>query len=710
MVSWGAAARCAVASLSLILLSAMAPSPGHAANAGPSCTDLLPQSLGDRSKLRGISANDLVRLRDIGSPDAADPDVPSPLAVSPDGRLLAFVITRADPVANDYCRALVVKPLDGAGNARIVDRGGDYVMTQGFVRSLTITIGTPRTIAPVWSRDGRTLFYLKRLQGSTQVWRVDVASRRAIQLSHSGFDIETLMVDPATGRLFIGGRPGRVAAESAIDEEALTGWHYDARVATHSGARPKVRESEAPLVVFTLDPRSGALGVAQPDDHHRYDTLAATNSGLQDLASDGRIAAIGRATTRLLDPGVITLTDASGSPKPCSFEACTGKVTGLWWDRFGRTLTFARHEGWNGESTALYRWIPDHGEPHRILLANDALQGCVKADVDLICTDDSVKRPRRIVYVSLSSGEIAEVYDPNPEFAHIVLGSVQRLRWRNNRGLPAWGDLVLPPGYRPEVKVPMVVVQYHSRGFLRGGTNQEYPIYLFASHGMAVLSIEVPPFIGVLDPNLKTIDDLERADFAGWAEQKSLVSSLETGVAAAIATGAIDPTRIGITGLSNGSTVARYALITTHLFKAAAISSCCFDPNTVMTYGGIAWADFNRRVGFPSVTEQHPDFWAPVSLAQNAATLDTPILMQLADEEYLLALEAFEALREYEKPVELYVFLGEHHGKWQPAHRLAIYQRSVDWFDFWLQGREDPSPAKRAQFNRWETMRAKYEH
>src|SRR3546814_17530678 len=71
----------------------------------------------------------------------------------------------------------------------------------------------------------------------------------------------------------------------------------------------------------------------------------------------------------------------------------------------------------------------------------------------------------------------------------------------------------------------------------------------------------------------------------------------------------------------------------------------------------------------------------PRSLAVNAERIDTPLLMQLADSEAMLALETFTALREHGQPVEMYVFPGELHNKWQPAHRLAVYTRNIDWFD-----------------------------
>ena len=54
----------------------------------------------------------------------------------------------------------------------------------------------------------------------------------------------------------------------------------------------------------------------------------------------------------------------------------------------------------------------------------------------------------------------------------------------------------------------------------------------------------------------------------------------------------------------------------------------------------------------------------------------------------------------------MYVFPDETHNKWQPAHRKAIYQRNLDWFGFWLQGKVDPDPTKTSQYERWQAMKA----
>src|SRR3546814_7951867 len=92
------------------------------------------------------------------------------------------------------------------------------------------------------------------------------------------------------------------------------------------------------------------------------------------------------------------------------------------------------------------------------------------------------------------------------------------------------------------------------------------------------------------------------------------------------------------------------------------------------------WAQSLRQMGYPPVTRAVPAFWKPMSLAMNAGKIRAPLLMQLADREYLLGLEAWTALKDHGKPVEMYVFPDEYHYKWQPAHRRAVYQRSLDWF------------------------------
>ena len=395
--------------------------------------------------------------------------------------------------------------------------------------------------------------------------------------------------------------------------------------------------------------------------------------------------------------------EQGGARSFCRKEACTGALRAVWWYR-GEVM-FLRREGWRREMSAIFAWDPEDRELRRVVRSTESLEGCVAADQDVLCLAEASRHPRHIVALDPSDGSRREVFDPNPEIDVDDLPAVERLRWRNREGLEAWGDLVTPPGIPPENGWPLVIVQYTSDGFLRGGTGNEYPIYPLALRGIAVLSFQAPDRLASLRKDLPDGTARVRAGNRGWADRRSTNDSLMRGIDLALSRGNLDPARIGISGLSDGSTTVRFALINDDRFAAAAISSCCLEPHSMMTYGGIAQADWFRSTGYPDASRPDPEFWLPASMAMNAERMDTPLLMQLSDDEYIQALETFTALREHDKPVEMYVFPGEHHNKWQPVHRAAIYERNIDWFSFWLQDRVDPDPSKAEQYRRWRGMR-----
>jgi hypothetical protein len=123
----------------------------------------------------------------------------------------------------------------------------------------------------------------------------------------------------------------------------------------------------------------------------------------------------------------------------------------------------------------------------------------------------------------------------------------------------------------------LIVVQYISRGFLRGGVGDEFPIQAFANRGYAVLSVQRPDASllqrgpssnGVRDD--KAIEKLK--------DRRSVLSSIENAVHSLIERGVANPLEIGITGLSDGSSTVQFALINSSMFKAASVSGCCWDP------------------------------------------------------------------------------------------------------------------------------------
>jgi hypothetical protein len=97
--------------------------------------------------------------------------------------------------------------------------------------------------------------------------------------------------------------------------------------------------------------------------------------------------------------------------------------------------------------------------------------------------------------------------------------------------------------------------------------------------------------------------------------------------------------------------------------------------------------------------------WDALSITRNAEWARTPLRLNVSDHEMINALHPFTALRDASRSVEMYVFPDEHHVKWQPAHRLAIYNRNIDWLNFWLRGVESDLSKSPDQYVRWRAMR-----
>jgi hypothetical protein len=67
--------------------------------------------------------------------------------------------------------------------------------------------------------------------------------------------------------------------------------------------------------------------------------------------------------------------------------------------------------------------------------------------------------------------------------------------------------------------------------------------------------------------------------------------------------------------------------------------------------------------------------------------------------------EWFSMMKRLRKPVDMVVFLDGVHLLEKPSNRMISQGGNVDWFDFWLNGHEDPDPTKAEQYERWRKLR-----
>ena len=604
---------------------------------------------------------------------------------------------------------MVIVDLSRNAPPKIVDDGGGPLLwTSDFRGTADFPSGLMRVVTPRWSRDGRWIAFLRRDGGSTQVWRAFADGSGSAPLTHSQVDVVDFRIGPDGSSIVYVTRPGIERQRIDNEKDGLNGWHYDDRFVPWVSKRPMPR---APVErhIDTLDVESGAVQSPTRDEA----ALVAADHQLIALAGEapvlsGKGLQIEATTLSGGAPGgTFHARLANGSSVTCRASACAGAVDPWWMPGEGH-VRFFRREGWGKASTAIYDWNVRNGGVHRLYVTDDVLSSCTPADRALICLVDSSVEPRRLVKLDPASGSRETLFDPNPEFEQLILGKAERLHWRNGFGVETVGDLVLPVGYRPGARYPLVVVQYDTRGFLRGGTDDEYPIQAFASRGYAVLSFSSPHFPAE-KLGAKNFEEAGRIELENFAGRRNIQSSLEGGVRLLVDRGIADPKRIGITGLSDGSSTVEWELNHSTIFSAAAMSSCCWDPAFVSRLGPSAAKHFLAE-GYPGILGRGDPFWKDMALEVNARRISTPILVNASQEEFLAALETYTALREAGAPIDMFIYPGEYHARWQPAHRLATYARSLDWFDYWLRGVRSNDPDRQPELKEWDRLRRESGH
>ncbi|MBT2246837.1 Atxe2 family lasso peptide isopeptidase [Sphingobium sp. BHU LFT2] len=692
-------AACAIAVLGACSLST-------AVRAEPSCSSLVPN--GEMASRRGpITLEALAGLRDIG-PSPRPDRTRSIFSLSPDGRKIAFQIHRGHPSENRYCVGIVVISAEQPAPPETVDISDELIFDAPARYSwASFQIGAPLPTAPRWSRDGRSIFYLKRVGGTTQIWKADLTTKSVEQLTHATVDVDDFRISPDGRGIDYVLRPGVKLNSAAIDREGLTGWRYDERAFPVRGARPQTPASDRVYVTIDIETR-----VEQPSDK------LVINDFMQSTADASRIdlgvsllgdSAFGERIETALFPEDyrIVVETAAGRRQPCPLEECrSGWLAPLWWTPDGRKLRFFRREGWANSLTAIYEWLPGSRTVQRLLLTSDYLVECQPIGRDLVCLRERSREPRHFVRIDLDHKREKRIFDPNPEFASLILGKVERLNWRNSAGIPFYGDLVYPVGYAKGRRYPLIIVQYRTKGFLRGGIGDEFPIQAFADRGYFVLSVDnltYEEILGKRDSAEALVSAFNR-DFTG---RKNILSAIEVATRSLIDREIVDPRRVGITGLSDGCTTVQFAAIHSVLFSAGSVSGCGWEPVQDAFLGPMVAQSYHKD-GWPRLIDKNPKFWEQISLVDQAKRVTFPMLFQAADTEYLAMLAGFTAIRQAKIPSDMYIFPNEDHIKSQPAHRLAVYRRNLAWFDFWLkESQSAPAGASREE-TEWIAMKREW--
>lgn len=698
-----------VSALALLLLATI----GGAEVAAQTKADWAGNAFGStvRSPTAGgvITADDLVRLRDIGG-----------VSPSPDGRTLAFAVYQAVPETNSYVMKWFTVPVDGSSPPRTLSVDGGQPIP-------AYTHGLPLAFVPSpyaqWSPDGRRLAIRSLAGGRISLWMVDIASGQSTKASEGDADVVAFGWS-ASGALVYRTGVDREKFERSIDAESARGWLLDKRIQFYSAhLRPPPPSCErTPQEVgcenkfFAISPNSGVRPATREEVDELSKAPSVSNSASEKQSrADGYSVSAPAADPRYKDAAkpIRRLTTDAPMSKPCANAACVGMfIDSFGWARGGLSVWFSKHESSLGrvdgiprDETGLYEWTPSTGRVRSIYRkVGGELADCRNIGDTMVCKEETAITPPRIVAIDLNTKLVRVLADPNPMFGTKNYPKIREITLNDSKGGIGYAQIIYPNDYQEGKRYPLVVTQYISRGFIRGQVGNEYPIFPLAARGFVVMSVNWGQFASIHQTHGYDYWNEYNAKFGrelAWRE-------IESGIDQLIAEGLVDSNRMAITGLSAGAEISHYVLQRSTRFAAAITSS----GNEDITFFAQASVDGDRQrvmkaYQSSAVIPPAGNVIYDLAWSNKPEKLVTPLLINAGEYEALVGFEGIAAIQSADGPLEMRIFPDEQHIKYHPRSILGAYNNNLEWLSFWLQGVEDPTPSLKPQYDRWRAMKAK---
>ncbi len=657
------------------------------------------------------------RTHDITPDDYASVNTITEIAVSPDGKQVAYCLATWDKKADDRKTELWVVDTDGKGKPKrlTTDRGNDR--------------------HPKWAADGKSIYVLANrkkegekkppFDGKTQVWKVALAGGDPVAITNAGggvtgFDYapkaDTILYTadatatdeddfaalrkkfdkPEYGsgkrtvsELFAvteGGKDTKklIAEKRYIREFAVT--QDGKRIAMISAFDDSVvkSEGESRVDVWQSEPGASATGgkvTTPPTDVYRA-KAASPHAWLESLAwnPDGTRFAF----CAIFDgyPAEIIIGELKEGEWTTLRVARTGGIhlrgygSPVKWGRTGALFGLAESEGNVGlfASDRPFDYSLSLAVPGSVHYLFDVLLGQATG-IYVNGTGDAFPE------IATEKGPLTDL---NPHTKTWKFPSVKHVTWKAPDGAEVGGPLELPFGWKKGDKPLPLVVAIHG-----GPTTASYNdlrfdphngrLY-FAAKGYAVLC---PNYRGSTGYGSKFVTDLI------GKENDIEVKDILAGIQHLIKEGIADPDRIAVMGWSNGGYLTN-CLITLKdsPVKIRAASSGGSIVDTVAEWG------FNDEPAYPLVFKkglpwETPEIYRKTSPTYGLGNVKTPTLIHVGGDDPRCpaghSRMLHRALKEYVKvPTELVVYPGEPHGLTKLSNRTAKMEWDLAWFEKYM--------------------------
>jgi len=656
---------------------------------------------------RPVEPEDLLRIQVISDPQ-----------VSPDGRLVAFVVVTLDSEHDRTTSRLClwVVPVVG-GPARPLTRDG------------------ARDSSPRWSPDGRCLAFLSdRGGGKSQLWCLPLHGGEAWQVTHLDEEVEspswspdgralafvskvrTSPAAPESDVRMIRTARYRTDGEGFLDERyrqiwtvgldaerrrtaeprQLTDGPYEHRWPSWAPSGRELAFTAARHANWELDICSDIWTIHPDGNGLRQVTQSSGTWSWPVWSSDGAwIAVVGARDLARADDSnqLLWLIPATGgTPLPLTerFDRWVGdhvlgdlaeypSGSSAWWAPDGTRLWLLASGMGN---THLFEVSVPGGEVRQMVGGNRRIVSVapLPEGQGFVLLTSTPTDPGELAICGPAGEGERRLTDLNGSWRESVwLGEPEEFWVTATDGTAVHAWLLRPRGALHGALNPLVV-QVHGGPHTLYGNGFMHEFQMLASRGYAVLFANPRGSVGYGEAFTQ---GLHRA--WGQADLPDVLACLD----AAIARGGIDRRRVGITGGSYGGDLTNWAIAHCDRFKAAVTQRCV--SNQISTYGtddiSLSWS----RITFGAELWEDADLYWRLPPIAYVDRMTTPLFIILQEEDYRCPAEQaeqlFTALKRRRQVAEMLRFPGESHGMsrvGRPRYRIERLEAIAGWFDRWL--------------------------